>query len=183
MTDRTENIKNNLEIQIKKMYRNCNEKSFEMRARYRDATIRFCEFLAENYSMQKFKDKHLVTYVEKLKESRISPSTILSDLSGIRFFHKLSGEKFTLPSNKDLKIDKRQVGKIDQAWSEKEITGAIRLADQTDRPNVALAIKTANLFGTRIEEACKMRVWQILKAVEYGELKIIKKAVMSGMLM
>jgi len=42
MTERTENIKNNLEIQMKKLYRNCNEKSFETRARYRDATIRFC---------------------------------------------------------------------------------------------------------------------------------------------
>jgi len=52
--------------------------------------------------MQKFaniKEKHLIAYVEKLKESKISPSTVLSDLSGIRFFHKLSGEKFTLPSN------------------------------------------------------------------------------------
>lgn len=175
MSERTENIKNNLEVQVKKLYKNCNEKSYETRARYRDATIRFCEFLAENYGMQKFaniKEKHLTAYVQSLKEKGISPSTMLSDLSGIRFYHRLSGEKFKLPNNENLNLDKRQVGKIDRAWSEKEISGALRLAEQMSRPDVVLAIKISNLFGTRIEETCKMRVWQILKAVEYGELYI-----------
>jgi len=175
MPDRTENIKNNLEVQIKKLYRNCNEKSFETRARYRDATMRFCDFLAENYSMQKFaniKEKHLIAYVEKLKESKISPSTVLSDLSGIRFFHRLSGEKFALPDNKTFRLEKRQVGKVDRGWSDKEVSSAIRLAGEMERPDVALSIKTAHTFGTRIEEVCKMRVGQVLKAVQYGELYI-----------
>ena len=39
MPSRTENIKDNLVVQIKKMYRECNEKSFETRARYRDDYI------------------------------------------------------------------------------------------------------------------------------------------------
>ena len=174
MSARTENIMNNLVIQIKKMYRECNEKSFETRARYRDATIRFCEFLAENYGTQKFaniSDKHITAYVDLMKEKGIAASTILSDLSGIRFFHRLSGEKFTLPPNKDLGLDKRQVGKIDRAWSDKEITGALRLAGKMGRSDIVLAIKISSLFGTRIEETCKMRVWQIIKAVKYGELE------------
>lgn len=175
MPTRIENIRNNLVIQIKKLYRECNEKSFETRARYRDATIRFCEFLAENYSMQKFaniRDKHITAYVDTLKEKNIAASTVLSDLSGIRFFHKLSGEKFSLPDNKALRLDKRQVGKIDRAWSGKEISGALRLAGQMGRPDIVLAIKISSLFGTRIEETCKMRVWQVLKTIQYGELYV-----------
>lgn len=97
MSTRVENIKDNLVVQVKKLYRECNEKSFETRARYRDATERFCGFLAKEYGLQKFaniRDKHLIAYADYLKSEGIAVNTILSDLSGIRFFHRLSGAKF-----------------------------------------------------------------------------------------
>lgn len=175
MSSRVENIKGNLVVQVKKLYRECNEKSFETRARYQDATERFCEFLAENYGLQKFaniKDKHLTAYVEYLKDKGVAVSTIMTDLSGIRFFHRLSGGKFELPANKMLHLDKRQVGQTDRAWSDGEVSRAIKLADQLGRWDVVLGIKISRQFGTRIEETCKMRVEQILNVAKYGELRV-----------
>lgn len=175
MNTRTENIKDNLMVQVEKLYRNCNEKSYETRARYRDATERFCDFLAENYGLQKFaniKDKHLAAYVADMKQRGIAPTTMQSDLSGIRFFHRLSGEKFTLLDNKAFALDKRQIGKQDRAWSEEEITKALRLADSIGRVDISLSVQISRQFGTRIEETCKMRVWQVRKALESQELYV-----------
>lgn len=175
MPTRVENIKDNLVVQVKKLYRECNEKSFETRARYRDATERFCGFLAKEYGLQKFaniRDKHLIAYADYLKSEGIAVNTILSDLSGIRFFHRLSGAKFELPNNKTLNLSKREIGKEDRSWSVTEISRALQLADKLGRTDISYAIKISYLFGARIEEACKMRVEHIQKAIETGELYI-----------
>ena len=75
----------NLLAQIEAIYKHSNELSFKTRARYFEATKRFCKFLADNYRLQNFKnveDRHFKAYVEHLKENN-SAATIQSDLSGI----------------------------------------------------------------------------------------------------
>lgn len=175
MQSKVDNIKDNLVVQVKKLYRECNEKSFETRARYRDATERFCGFLAENYGLQKFaniKGKHLTAYVEHLKDKGAAASTISSDLSGIRFFHRLSGGKFELPDNKSFHLEKRQTGETNRAWSDNEISKAVKLADEMGRWDISMGIRISRQFGTRIEETCKMRVEQLLNITKYEELRV-----------
>ena len=85
----------NLLAQVESIYKHSNELSFKTRARYYEATKRFCKFLADNYRLQNFKnveDRHFKAYVEHLKENN-SAATIQSDLSGIRYFHRKSGSK------------------------------------------------------------------------------------------
>ena len=103
----------NLCEQVTSIYKHCNELSFGTRKRHFEATKRFCGFLADNFRLQKFKnveDRHFRAYVEYLIESGASPATIQSDLSGIRFFHRLSGSKNKLSENNCLDLPKRSVG-------------------------------------------------------------------------
>ena len=53
-----------------------------------------------------------------------------------------------------------------------EIEKALKVADQTDRVDVKFGIKTAWLFGLRIHEAAKLRVEDISRAVQYGDLTV-----------
>ena len=81
--------------QVESIYKHSNELSFKIRARYFEATKRFCKFLADNYRLQNFKnveDRHFKAYAEHLKENNAA-ATIQSDLSGIRYFHRKSGSK------------------------------------------------------------------------------------------
>ena len=76
----------NLLAQVESIYKHSNELSFKTRARYYEATKRFCKFLADNFRLQNFKnveDRHFKAYVEHLKENN-SAATIQSDLSGVR---------------------------------------------------------------------------------------------------
>ena len=75
----------NLLAQVDAIYKHSNELSFKTRARYFEATKRFCKFLADNFRLQNFKnvdDRHFRAYVEHLKENNAA-ATIQSDLSGI----------------------------------------------------------------------------------------------------
>ena len=75
----------NLLAQVEAIYNHSNELSFKTRARYFEATKRFCKFLANNFRLQNFKnveDRHFKAYVEHLKDNN-SAATIQSDLSGM----------------------------------------------------------------------------------------------------
>ena len=61
----------NLLAQVEAIYKHSNELSFKTRARYFEATKRFCKFLADNFRLQNFKNvdnRHFKAYVEHLKE-------------------------------------------------------------------------------------------------------------------
>lgn len=62
----------NLLAQVEAIYKHSNELSFKTRARYFEATKRFCKFLADNFRLQNFKDvadRHFKAYVEHLKDN------------------------------------------------------------------------------------------------------------------
>lgn len=170
-----ENITSNLVIQIEKILDHCNEKSFKTRYRYFEATERFCSFLASEFRLQKFenvKSKHLVAYVEHMKEHGYSASTIKTDLSGIHFFHLHSNSKNILISNSDLNLDKRKIGNEDRAWTQTEIEKASTLAKQMGRLDIFHAIKLSVSFGLRLEEVCKCQVLHLKQALENSELYV-----------
>lgn len=163
----------NLIAQLDAMKRHCNEKSYKSRARYYEAAVCFCKFAAHEFGLQKFSNvsaKHIYSYVEYMKEKGLSPCTIESDLSGIRFFHRLSGGKNILPDNDKLHLEKRIVGAYDRAWLVGEIENAFWAAKEMGRTDVAIAIRIGERFGLRIEEICKLRVEYIQKAMQYEHL-------------
>lgn len=164
----------NLLAQVESIYRHSNELSFKTRARYFEATKRFCKFLADNFRLQNFKnvdDRHFKAYVEHLKENNAA-ATIQSDLSGIRYFHRKSGSKNRLSQNKKLNLPKRATGVKDHSFIAKEIAGMRYLATQTGRQDVVIAIDFAGGFGLRLEEICTLRVEYLMSALKTGQLVI-----------
>ena len=164
----------NLLAQIESIYKHSNELSFKTRARYFEATKRFCKFLADNFRLQNFKnvdDRHFKAYVVHLKENN-SAATIQSDLSGIRYFHRKSGSKNRLSKNDKLSLPKRATGKEDHSFLKIEIDGMRQLAIEQGRQDVVIAIDFAGEFGLRLEEICTLRVEYLISALKTGQLVI-----------
>ena len=159
----------NLCEQVTSIYKHCNELSFGTRKRHYEATKRFCGFLADNFRLQKFKnveDRHFRAYVEYLIESGASPATIQSDLSGIRFFHRLSGSKNKLSENNCLDLPKRAVGVENRAWLPEEKEKARAIAEEMGRTDVVIAIDFIDAFGLRIEEMCRTKLEYLMFGTE-----------------
>lgn len=164
----------NLLAQVESIYRHSNELSFKTKARYFEATKRFCKFLADNFRLQNFKnveDRHFKAYVEHLKENNAA-ATVQSDLSGIRYFHRKSGSKNRLSPNSKLALPKRATGVKDHSFIAKEIAGMRQLANQQGRQDVVIAIDFACEFGLRLEEICTLRVEYLMSALKTGQLVI-----------
>ena len=164
----------NLLAQVESIYRHSNELSFKTRARYYEATKRFCKFLADNFRLQNFKnveDRHFKAYVEHLKENN-SAATIQSDLSGIRYFHRKSGSKNRLSPNSKLNLPKRSTGVKNHSWLKTEIDNMRQLATEQGRQDVVIAIDFAHEFGLRLEEICTLRVEYLMSAIKTGQLVI-----------
>lgn len=173
--DKIENIANNLIIQVEKLRDHCNEKSFKTRYRYSEAVERLCHFLASEFRLQKFsnlKNTHIIRYVEHLKNDNISAATIKTDLSGIRFYHRLSGSKNNLVDNKNLNLEKRNIGQKDRAWSNNEIENALKISKSMGRLDIYYSIKLAANFGLRIEEVCKCTVNHLRYTLDDGQLYV-----------
>ena len=139
----------NLLAQVDAIYKHSNELSFKTRARYFEATKRFCKYLADNFRLQNFKnveDRHFKAYVEHLKENNAA-ATIQSDLSGIRYFHRKSGSKNRLSQNEKLNLSKRATGKEDHSFLKTEIDSMRKLAVTQGRQDVVIAIDFAGEFG------------------------------------
>lgn len=176
--DKTQNIKNNLNIQIAKIFSDTREGGYKTRARYQEACERFSGFLAKEFRLQKFeniKEKHITKYVDHMKAERKSPSTIKTDLSGIRFAHQRSGAKFSLPDNSKLNLEQRSIGKIDKAWTSSEIKMAKDYAKITGREDVYHAINLSSNIGYRIEGVTIATVRYLENSLKYGELYIKEK--------
>lgn len=170
-----ENIKKNLMVQVNKIARQTNERGFKTRERYRDATERFCKFLAENYGTKKFsnvQEKHIKAYVKYMEEQGKSASTIKTDLSGIRFFHRQSGSKYVLPDNASLGLEQRTFGKVDRAWLDQEIKKGMVVARMSGREDVAQFIQLSRHFGLRMEECVTLTRGKMLEALKYGQLEV-----------
>ena len=87
---------------------------------------------------------------EQVIKSGASPATIQSDLSGIRFFHRLSGNKNKLSDNDRLNLPKRSVGTENRAGLPEEKEKARAIAEEMGRTDVVIAIDFIDAFGLRI---------------------------------
>lgn len=178
-------IKDNLIAQIDKIWDNTNEKGIKTRARYYEATERYCGFLADNYKTVKLSNtngKQFNAYANHLVEKGYSGSYVRNELSGIRFYHKRSGSKYTLPENDKLSVElpSKNSGTIDRGWTDGEVTAARILAKEVGRGDIDAGISLARAFGLRLEEVALMRVEQLEKALDRYELELFKGQAKGG---
>ncbi|WP_291637522.1 site-specific integrase [Clostridium sp.] len=158
----------NLVIQIDKLFKLNNMKSIKTRRRYQEACNRFCVWLGENTNIKKYKNiksKHIYLYVDYMKSDNYAATTIVIELSAIRFFYNLTDGKEILPENKKLNLQKRVTRGARRAWSSEEIDKAVALAKEMNRIDVVKAILLSSTFGCRLEEAVVLTTYQIKQAI------------------
>ena len=180
MNERYRGLYKNLMVQINSLMKGTNKDSIETRYRYREANDRFASFLAEKFQLQKFqnvKEKHLTAYVDYMINKGDAGKTIRTDLSSIRYFHKLSGSRFSLPSNADLKdkgitLPSTNTNTVDRAWTSREIEHAKIVATSMNRSDVVLGIDLVKNFGLRVNELSSLRIGPVKEALDHGYLHI-----------
>ena len=174
MQNSEQNLYNNLIRQIDRYKHYCHEGSYKTRERYYNSCKRFCEFLAVEFRAQKFlnvNEKHIFAYAEHMKSYKAA-ATIRTELSAIRKVYEWLGGTNKLPGNEKLDLPERLVGVFDKSWTPEEYSRAIALGKSMGRDDVYYGLKIAWVYGTRIKEACALRVYQIKEAVRNEGLEI-----------
>ena len=159
----------------RRMMKGINENGYKTRAAYVNHVEQFLKFYWRRFHGQKLanvRGDHIRAYVKEMQEKGLSPSTIKSRLSAIRFAHEKAGGKRHLPDNKELGLEKRKVGKVDRAWTPDEVKGGFAVAKNMGRMDAYNAIYIGYAFGLRIEEVCRIRKEDIEKALKYDGLTI-----------
>ncbi len=142
------------------------------------AMKRFCAFLADAFHFQKLANisgKHLAAYVEYMQAKGLSPSTIKTDLSGIRFFHsKISKAKYKLPSNDELSVglERRRFGDVDRTWSDREFNLFLTTCMTTCHENYASIARLTWHTGLRIHECFRLDTAAVEAALRSGVLTV-----------
>lgn len=185
--NKIDNIKENLMCQVRSVFGDMNQDSIATRYRYLQAEDRFCTFLSETFKTQKLENvqtKHLMSYVCAMQDKGLSPSTIKTDIAGIRYFHEHMDSKNKLLDNDGLKaklqeidrtLDRRQVGGIDRHWTQEEIHQCKMLASELGHEKVVMAAAFGTKFGCRLVEMLRMEKTDLVKALDTGYLHVIGK--------
>lgn len=170
----------NLVDQLFRLARHNRQGSYKTRQRYLEAMKRFCWFLAEKFHLQKLSNisgKHLEAYVEHLKASGKSASTIKTDLAAIRFYHDLLDDRrHPLPSNADLHLDRRHFGDDDRTWSQGEYNRFLEKCRACDHEDYASIASLTWELGLRIHECFRLDTAAAEAALRTGELTVKGKS-------
>lgn len=169
---------NDLGRQLEKIYENTNQGSIESRYRYFQASSLFIKAVGERYkikSINNIQDKHIEWYAEQRMAEGISPKTLKTDLSGIRFTHKINPKsRYELSDgtevNKALDIGNTPDGRVDRAWTDAEINRGIKLAHTLRRHEIADIIEFMAVTGCRLNEAATIRKTHLESALRTGYL-------------
>ena len=168
------NIYKNLEVQYKKIFRHINVGSFKTRERYGKAFKRFMVFLADEYRMQKLANisaKHIFAYVAYMQNKGLAASTIKTELAAIRFFHdSMPYPRNTLPTNDDLKLEKRNFGGVDRTWTNFEFGKMIAVTASLNYPEYIAIFYIARYAGLRLEECFRIDINDAQNAIKTGKL-------------
>ena len=150
----------NLLSQLNRLYRHTRLGSYKTRARYYEATQRFCRFLANRYHLQRLANigpKHIHAYVMYLQDRGMSASTIKTDLAAIRFFHDLMDRpRYQLPSNQELILQRRTLKGVDRTWSEAEFSRMLACALEADREDFVTILYLGRYEALRIHECFRI---------------------------
>lgn len=168
------NIYKNLEVQYQKLFRHLKVGSFKTRERYGKGFKRFMVFLAKEYRLQKLSNisgKHIIAYVSYMHSKGLAASTIKTELAAIRFFHdNMPYTRETLPSNDELKLEKRSFGGVDRTWTDREYNLMVSAALMSENKYFACIFTLARYAGLRLEECFRIDTNDAKKALESGRL-------------
>lgn len=146
--------------QAEKLRRHNRQCSYKTRERYCQAFLRFLRFVAVVFHLEKLANlsgKHLIAYVQDMKERGLSPSTIKTELSAIRFWHdQIPNARYTLPDNQELKLERRSYGREDRTWSYREFSLMIGECRKAGRRDFEACIVIARYAALRIHEVLRM---------------------------
>lgn len=171
-------LKQNLVNQVRSFFKQNNEGAYGTDDRYLEGCLRFARFLGETTHLQKMTNaeaRHLYAYVDYMKNRGLAPSTVMTDLSAIRFYYERNGSKNKMPENVKLNLEKREVGVLDKSWLPVEIERCYQLAEFKGRTDVVIAMDFMLHFGLRINEAASLKVSYLMRALNCGQLLIIGK--------
>ena len=176
LTQAQANLANDLAVQFKRDIENTNNGSIETRKRYRNALEdRFAKFLASEFRLKNVNNiskKHVYAYVRFLQAQGKSAGYIVTELAAIRFWRKHSNCKNKLPENKQLDLEKREVGKYNRGLLDSELNKMVELAQKGDRRDIVFGVYIAYHFGLRKNELVTLRIYQLEEAVETKQLHI-----------
>lgn len=166
----------NLVTQLDKLARHNRQGSFRTRQRYYEAMLRFCRFLAGRYKLERLANiapKHVFVYVEFLQAGGKAPSTIITDLAAIRFFHDLMpSPRYELPSNSELFLQRRTIGGVDRTWSTPEFNRMLMCAPAAGREDYITILCLGRYAALRIHECFRIDTATAAKAVKEAALTI-----------
>lgn len=171
-TNKSSGAYNNLNNQITSLFQNSRHSvGIKSRYKYLDIERNFASYLADNFKLQKLenvKSKHLVSYTKHLQSLNYSPSTIKTCVSGIRYFHSLTGSKNELLPNSQLNLQAREPSKYYKSWTYAEYKESLAVCSEASRLDIRQAISLSYNFGLRLEECAKCRVQDIKLAYMGG---------------
>ena len=172
------NTRPTLMEQMEKVFRHIRKCSCQTRRRYRAAMVRFVDFLAENYGIEKLRNvmaRHVEDYVESLQNRNRSAAYIKSELSALRFFFDfLPDAKHPIPSNDELRIalEKRKYAGIDRSWAQEEFRNLCAECLASNRKDYVCACALAYYMGLRIHEVFRLDTAMAQKALRENTLTI-----------
>ena len=150
----------NLAAQAEKLRRHNRQGSYKTKERYYEAFLRFLRFTAERFRLEKLANlsgKHLAVYVADMQSRGLSPATIKTELSAIRFWHdQIPNVRYALPDNRELALERRVFGKQDRTWSYREFNLMIGECWKAGRPDFEACIVIGRYAGLRIHEVMRM---------------------------
>lgn len=173
------NIYKNLSNQVGKIAKHNRQGSYKTRERYQQSTERFCKFIAKEFRISKFaniSDKHLEAYIKDMQSRDLSPSTIKTDLAGIRFFHdKCSNTRNFLSTNDNFNLERRTFGGVNRSWKEEEFKTFRELCTSRGMDKISNITLLARNEGLRIHETLKIDRNIAEKAISTGSLNVVGK--------
>lgn len=166
----------NLAAQAEKLRRHNRQGSYKTKERYYEAFLRFLRFTAERFHLEKLANlsgKHLAAYVTDMKSRGLSPATIKTELSAIRFWHdQIPNARYKLPANAELDLDRRAYGKEDRTWSYREFNLMIGECWKADRKDFEACIAIGRYAGLRIHEVMRIDTAIARAALQNGYITI-----------
>jgi len=182
-------LERNLNAQLDRLWRHCNQSSIKTRHRYREAERRFIRFLAERYHLQKLanvRDKHVVAYISYLIQKAGAKgrppnwATIKTDLSAIRFWHDQLGARPISDNNKlaqlagiGTKLARVPfVSTTPRAWTDQELAFMQQAAIHAGEERFAAAMALAHNLGLRRHEVTRLDRAAAEAALRSGALTV-----------
>ena len=116
-------------------------------------------------------------YARRLMDEGKSHKYIKNELSGIRFIHNhmentksrlIDGTKF----NKRLHLDQTKDGRVDRAWSDKELRAFCAYAKDINRLDMVKIFEVTRVIGTRLDEICTLRKRDLDNALVTNKLHL-----------